>query len=421
MASAIAVRSASAVGSQIAGKLAGKLAVLVREEATLLWKFKDDVDRLKETMEFVNALMHDADARQASHQDQGERVRVLWMKKFKSVAYDVEDLLDKFEAIQHLQQNQSKIRLFFSSYNPLLLRFTIAHKMKKVKQDLANIEKEGRETLGLIPPVTPMWADVVATNRATIASTTWETNNIMVGRDTEKEKIMELLKSEAEEVISIIPIIGLGGMGKTTLAQAIFSDNRTITLFDVRVWIYVSEKFDLQRIGDIILSTVRRSTNNEPSERYIQPKEGDLQSIVEILKMMLHNKKYLIVLDDMWEEGFDNLEKLKQMLQNGGKGSKIILTTRMQQVVDKLDVGTALTDQGIIRPLCNSDQINLSILSDDDCWNVMQQIAFKRQDEGLGGLEAIGRDIAKNCAVFPKGFTIASDHLIQQWRSLGYI
>ncbi|TKW29463.2 hypothetical protein SEVIR_3G396601v4 [Setaria viridis] len=187
----------------------------------------------------------------------------------------------------------------------------------------------------------------------------------------------------------------------------------------------------------------------------------------------------------MWEDGGDNLEKLKQILRHGRKGSKIILTTRMQHVVDKLDVG-ALADQGIIRPVCKSDQINLSLLSEDDCWNVMRQMAFRR-DEDQSGLEAIGRQIAKKCAglpllarslgylisqyksteawedirdkkivlgleedinlqeplerlmmsyyymplkfklcftycaVFPKGFAIAIDHLIHQWRALGYI
>ncbi|XP_039822654.1 putative disease resistance protein RGA3 [Panicum virgatum] len=204
-----------------------------------------------------------------------------------------------------------------------------------------------------------------------------------------------------------------------------------------------------------------------------------------MLKSMLPTKKYLIVLDDMWEEGVDNLEKLKHMLQYGRKGSKIILTTRMQHVVDKLDIG-ALASQGIICPMRKSDQINLSILSDDDCWNVMRQTPFW-QDEDLCGLEAIGRQIAKKCAglpllarslgfllsqhksteawedirdkkiflgmeentlfqeplerlmlryyymplkfklcftycaVYAKGFTIASDNLIQQWRALGYI
>ena len=247
----------------------------------------------------------------------------------------------------------------------------------------------------------------------------------------------------------------------------------------------MSKKFDLQRIGEIIISTVSRNTSIEPSEWYITLKDGNLQSITEMLKSMLPTKKYLIVLDDMWEEGVDNLEKLKHMLQYGRKGSKIILTTRMQHVVDKLDIG-ALASQGIIRPVRKSDQINLSILSDDDCWNVMRQTPFW-QDEDLCGLEAIGRQIAKKCAglpllarslgfllsqhksteawedirdkkiifgmeentllqeplerlmlsyyymplkfklcftycaVYVKGFTIASDNLIQQWRALGYI
>ncbi|KAJ1266239.1 hypothetical protein BS78_08G136200 [Paspalum vaginatum] len=377
-----------------------------------------------------------------------------------------------------------QIKLFFSSYNPLLLRFIIAHKMKKVKEALNSIEKEGHTTLNLVPHGTPMWADR-GTNQGTIASTIGDIDMRIVGRDVEKEKIMKmLLKSEAEEVISIIPIVGLGGMGKTTLAQAVFSDKRTM-IFDVRVWIYVSKKFHLQRIGVTILSAVSRSNSTGPSERYIPPKDGDLQSIMEILKSTLPTKKYLIVLDDIWEEGVDNLEKLKQMLRYGGKESKIILTTRMQHVVDKLNVG-ALADQRIIRPVCKDDQINLSNLSDDDCWQLMRQTAF-RNDEDLGGLEATGRQIAKKCAglpllarslgfllsqykstvawedirdkkiilgmnpdtqlqeplerlmlsyyympfkfklcftycaIFPKGFVIASDHLIQQWMALGYI
>ena len=102
-----------------------------------------------------------------------------------------------------------------------------------------------------------------------------------------------------------------------------------------------------------------------------------------MLKSMLPTKKYLIVLDDMWEEGVDNLEKLKHMLQYGRKGSKIILTTRMQHVVDKLDIG-ALASQGIIRPVRKSDQINLSILSDDDCWNVMRQTPFWQGEDLCG-------------------------------------
>uniref|UniRef100_K3ZEG7 Disease resistance N-terminal domain-containing protein n=1 Tax=Setaria italica TaxID=4555 RepID=K3ZEG7_SETIT len=97
---------ATAVAELIAGKLAG----LVWDEATLMWSFKDDVDALSWTMVKMKALMRDADRR--ASQDEGRRgreiVQVL-MKDFKSAAYDVEDLLDEFEAIELIKKSQSKV------------------------------------------------------------------------------------------------------------------------------------------------------------------------------------------------------------------------------------------------------------------------------------------------------------------------
>ncbi|CAN6356888.1 unnamed protein product [Urochloa humidicola] len=236
---------ASAVAELIAGKLAG----LGWDEATLMWRFKDDMDGLKRTMIKLKAFMHDADLRESEDGDRREMVRV-WKKDFKAAAYDIEDLLDKFEAIELIKQSQPKIKLFLSSYNPLLVQWTLAHKMKTVKEALDIIEKES-DKLKLVSDNTPTWAKVNTDQAATSAWTSGDIDTEMVGRDTEKENIMkQLVESKAEEdiLISIIPIIGLGGLGKTTLAQAIFSDKRS-KIFDLRVWVYVSKKFDLLRIG----------------------------------------------------------------------------------------------------------------------------------------------------------------------------
>ncbi|OEL29622.1 hypothetical protein BAE44_0009359 [Dichanthelium oligosanthes] len=88
------------MASAIGGLIAGKLAELGWDEATLVWRFKDDVDGLKRTMGKLQALMHDADRR--TSQDGGDRRETVqdWLKDFMATAYDVEDLLDEFEATE---------------------------------------------------------------------------------------------------------------------------------------------------------------------------------------------------------------------------------------------------------------------------------------------------------------------------------
>ncbi|CAN6343693.1 unnamed protein product [Urochloa humidicola] len=97
---------ASAVAELIAGKLAG----LGWDEATLMWRFKDDMDGLKRTMVKLKAFMHDADLRESEDGDRREMARV-WKKDFKAAAYDVEDLLDYFEAIELIKQGQPKVSI----------------------------------------------------------------------------------------------------------------------------------------------------------------------------------------------------------------------------------------------------------------------------------------------------------------------
>ena len=99
------------MASAVGGLIASKLAELVWDEATLLWRFKDDVDGLKRTMVKLQALMRHADRREG--QEEGERREIMrvWMKDFKAAAYDIEDLLDEFDAIELIKQDQPKVQM----------------------------------------------------------------------------------------------------------------------------------------------------------------------------------------------------------------------------------------------------------------------------------------------------------------------
>uniref|UniRef100_A0A0E0CCR3 NB-ARC domain-containing protein n=1 Tax=Oryza meridionalis TaxID=40149 RepID=A0A0E0CCR3_9ORYZ len=465
-----AIPSMSGIGamiaSSVANRVASRLSELVVEEASLLWRFKDDMDDMEENMRDLEAVIQDADGKAR----QGGEAERRWLNKLKSVAYDVEDVLDELDAAQLIKNHQPKLKLFLSRNNPLLRKMTIARNMKNLREKIVAIKNDSIK-LHLVhhEPVTEG-----SRGNETFADDS-DMDIGMLGRDAETKKIISLLlNTEAKEDISIIPIVGLGGLGKTTLAQAVFADER-VNVFDMRIWVYVSKEFDLLKIGKAIIRGANRSINLD---------NCNLQFVKDNLKKELANRRYLIVLDDLWEEYGENLEKLKQMLQHGGKGSKIIATTRSGSVVQVLYTGY-LANERKVCPVPEPDHISLGVLSTDDCWMVMKRRVFGPDDEEIG-LEQIGRQIASRCgglplvanalgqimsehrsieawtdirdrkialdfkadhqqdtlerlmlsyyymkrefkmcftylAAFSKGFVMHTDRLIQQWRALGYI
>uniref|UniRef100_A0A0D9VA16 NB-ARC domain-containing protein n=1 Tax=Leersia perrieri TaxID=77586 RepID=A0A0D9VA16_9ORYZ len=372
------------IASSVAKRVASRLGDLVVEESSLLWRFKDDVDNMKEKMRDLEAVMQDADdkARQGGKEGAGER---RWLTKLKSVAYDIEDVLDELDGAQLIKNHQTKLKLFLSRNNPLLRKLTIAHNMKNLREKIVTLEKDFKK-LNLVRHE-PL-AEGSRGNETFVVEDDMDIG--MLGRDVETEKLVSLLlNTEAKEDISIIPIVGLGGLGKTTLAQVVFVYKR-VNVFDMRIWVYVSKEFDLLKIGKAVIRGANKSINLD---------NCNLQIVQDNLKKELANRRYLIVLDDLWEEYGENLEKLKQMLQHGGKGSKIIVTTRSGSVVQVLHTGYLANEQKVC-PVPEPDHINLGVLSPDDCWRVMKRRVFGPYDE-QSGLEEIGRQIAKRCGGLP--------------------
>ncbi|KAF7004336.1 hypothetical protein CFC21_019572 [Triticum aestivum] len=459
---------ASAVGKQVVSKL-GRFAA---EEITLQWRFREDVLDMAEKMNDMEALLLDADDR-SRRVGEGGRVFQRWLTKFQGVAYDVKDVLNELDADELIRKSQSKTKVWFSRNNQLFQRINMPHKMKNMRKKIDEIEKEGKRKLNLVPQEARAEG---SRNNETFAANNGESMiTETVGREIEKVKIIRvLLASEANQDISIIPIVGLGGIGKTTLVESVLAD-KWVTVFDVSLFVSVSKSFDLRKIGCAILKRMNSSINLG---------NCNLQFLLDNRKKELDNRKYLIVLDDLWEEDGYTLEELKRMLKYGCKGSRIVVTTRNLSVAQRLRTGS-LANERKICPVPESDQIDLGVLSSDECWKLMKQKAFGPDDDHHS-LEQIGRQIAEKCgglplmenslgqvmselrtvrawedirdakvdlglreqhqkktleglmlsyyymkpdfkmcftylAAFPKGFIMDGNRLIQQWKALGYI
>ncbi|CAL4945636.1 unnamed protein product [Urochloa decumbens] len=304
-----------------------------------------------------------------------------WLKKYKSVAYDMEDALDELEANTMIWRNSTcTAKLFFSSVNPLIVRITISNEMRNIRVKLDKIAEDQRKfPLLTLPTPTRQdskkkWGETFIGDRDEIE---------MIGREREKEYILtKVVQKNGEQESYIIPVVGLGGMGKTTLAKAVYTDKKT-NMFDVKAWVHVSMDFELNKIVSAIISQVEGST---PAN------DVDLQYLKSQLDRILRSKFYLIVLDDLWEEGRSKLEKLMNMMQSGKKGSSIIVTTRSEKVASTLST---------IYPsyFHTVDPIKLEGVSTDECWSIMEP--HNIGSSLLSDLVDIRKEIAGRCSGVP--------------------
>ena len=147
----------------------------------------------------------------------------------------------------------------------------------------------------------------------------------MHGRDADKEKIIELMMSNEAtrgNRVSVISIVGMGGVGKTTLTQIIYNDGRVEIGFDMRVWVCVSDDFNVVAITKAILESITKTPFEFQSLEWLQ----------ENLKNEMKDKRFFLVLDDVWNENPHHWDFLQAPFNVGVQGSVVLVTTRNENV-----------------------------------------------------------------------------------------
>lgn len=172
---------------------------------------------------------------------------------------------------------------------------------------------------------------------------------LIIGRTAEKKKILSILSESGMNGLVILPIYGIGGVGKTTLAQLVYNDTQFSGYY--RVWVYVSEHLNLYKIGNSIISQLSKKFSNI----------ANMQIMHDLLGNLFADKRILIDLDDLWEDKPRELDKLKAMLRLG-KGSKVIIVTTRDEAIAKMICST-------IRNV----PYKLEILTHDICWAIIKQ------------------------------------------------
>ncbi|XP_072982994.1 disease resistance protein RGA2-like [Typha latifolia] len=366
---------ADAVASAVVKVVAQKIATIITDEFAQLYGVHEELENLRSTMSTVYAVLQDAEEREMK-----DKAMCDWIKKLKDAAYDADDVLDEFSLVtlrRKLGANDGMVRRvsnFFLQSNPIVHRYKLGNRIKQVGKRLDAVSSERTKFHMKEQAVSDRRLEF--NNRVTVSAV----DELQVyGRDEDRERMIRLLiETEVEEDPYVIPICGMGGLGKTTLGQLAFNDERTKRHFELRIWICVSENFDLKRI---IRALVESSTGDKCDF-------FELETMHYRVHEVLNEKRFLLVLDDVWNEDEEKWDRLKVLLRGGRKGSRIIVTTRNEKVASIM---------GPTRPY------HLGVLSDDDCWNLFKQRAF-----GIGGNEqqapsfvAIGKEIVNKCGGIP--------------------
>ncbi|XP_026400865.1 putative disease resistance protein RGA3 [Papaver somniferum] len=356
------------------------LTAVIANEIALVWAVKDDFKKLNDTLEMISAVTTDAENRQVSD----EAVR-LWLRKLKGAAYDADDLLDEF-AYEVMRRKATfillaKVKGLFTCSNRVGFRVKMAHRIKDVNQKFDDIAIE-KARFHLQANSSMSKHANKNRDRSTLSCTG---DSVVVGRESDKSEIVSLLINSAVnkhnqcEKISVIPIVGMGGLGKTKLAELAYNDESVKNYFNLRMWVYVSDDLDVEKVLRDIMESIDDNKYDNVS---------NIDVLVRHVGVKLRDKKYLLVLDDLWCEENDRWDRLKSCLMVGAEGSKVLVTTRKMHV--------ARVVQGIHQPY------HLKQLSADDCWSIIKEKAFSPGGASENPrMERIGKEIAEKCSGLP--------------------
>ncbi|XP_027345084.1 putative disease resistance RPP13-like protein 1 [Abrus precatorius] len=344
------------------------------------------LDELKIKLGALNAVLNDAEEKQIT-----DVAVKTWLDDLKDAVLDAEDVLDEIntESLRYKVEGETKsftqVRSLFSS--PFK---TLNSKLEAISGRLEHFVKQ-KDILCL---------QSVYRRVSYSKSTDSLVEPVVVAREADKDKLLKMLLSDVDAKsnnIEVISILGMGGLGKTTLAQCLYNDSEVQKHFDLKAWVWVSDVYDVFKITKQIVESVSSKDCNSTNPDVLR---------VE-LKNSLKDKKILLVLDDLWNEEYNEWNQLIIPFTSGKKGSRIIVTTRQREVAKFTHTFPTY---------------ELKSLSEENCWRILANHAFGNEGhDKYPSLEKIGRQIARKCDGLPLaaktlGGLLRSDVDEKEWK-----
>ncbi|KAL3533900.1 hypothetical protein ACH5RR_007421 [Cinchona calisaya] len=371
---------------------------LLIEEAKFLHGVSDQVEQLQLELDQLRSFLRDADAKQQQHEE--ETVKV-WISQARDLAYAAEDLLESYAfkvASRRGRDMRSIVKNCVCILNKCYAGRKIGKEIQTLKAKISDLTKRFHEygirakmerdggTSSLEQQLRRTYSRVIEDD--------------FVGLKDDVGLIVEklVMEDEIHRHLRVVSISGMGGLGKTTLAQKVYNHPRVKRYFDICTWVCVSQKWQKEdMLQQILFSLI-------PERRKEILKWRD-EELVRQLFQILQSKKYFLVLDDIWS--IEAWECIKQAFPIKKDGSKILLTTRNKDVAVQIDP--------------NGFHHQPRLLTEDECWELLKMKALRERFEGdMQKLEILGKEMVKYCGGLPLGVivlggTLATKKSLNEW------
>ncbi|KAK1293122.1 putative disease resistance protein [Acorus calamus] len=378
----------------------GKTGELLLHEGTLLYGLRNQVRSFEGESKLLQQFLSKADRKRGKEQDVKE-----WLRQLRDVAYKGEDIIDEFmlrNEIRHRQQ-RSRFKRCVLLLRDMPARCRIGNSIvdfnARLKEIFALKDQYGIE-VDRAPEVNRALEDRKQRDSHP------QMDGVIVGFQDQEERLVQRLFGQGDE-LRVVSILGMGGLGKTTLAKKVYGNRDVQMWFKLMVWVSVAQNCQvnqllqelIKKINVWVSSNTQHRKGDELLQELIKKTVGDSKELanldtVELKnvfnaclkdKQFLKGKRFLIVMDDVWDPNM--WTSIKPAFADIQNGSRVLFTTRLRDVAEGADP--------------SQDPIQLRFLSEEESWELFNWKAFNSKDGCPPDLVKKGKELVEKCKGLP--------------------
>ncbi|KAK1309689.1 Disease resistance protein RPM1 [Acorus calamus] len=373
------------------------------EEASMLASVKDDMEDINNELKMIQAVLRKIDPFIAD-----DAPAAVWMEEVRNAAYDIEDIIDEFTYFLTGERHRGFLSKTIHLPKNIYARHGVARRMKKIKGTIKEISERRKRYDFWVSEQGSSSSDTK--NRPEDITPFFQNDIDVVGMNDEKEGLISWLTDENVKRMEI-SVCGMGGVGKTTLVAQVYKSEQIVNDFQWRAWVTISKTYN----KDDVLRQIIKELLHEKKDVTPQDIDGmdlrrlDLRRLAEKLREILENKRYLIVLDDVWDDKL--WSAIHHVFPDNTSKRRIIFTTR---------------DGEIASSLASSNHVlNIQPLKPERAWELFCSIAFRGYPERMCPQELCdsAKAIVDRCdglplAIVTLGGLLYSKHSVEEWGSI---